>query len=599
MPSNKNININYTSREFDSIKEDLINYAKKYYPNKFKDFNEGSFGSLITDMVAYVGDSLSFLLDYSVNESFLQNSNEIGNVLRHARALGYKHKPLANSFGTVEVRVLIPSQETEDTPNTDYLPMIKRGSTFTTGDGNVFTLSKDIDFTDSNTTYITGELNANGNVNYFIAKNTGTVISGEIVEELHELGEFSRFQKVFLNDENATEIVSVVDSAGNSYYQVEYLSQDVIYKIIANNDPSSNTLVPSILKPMAVPRRFTLERDDFNQPYLQFGSVSNKEILNEKFIDPNEVVAELHARDYYTDKHYDPSNFFINDKFGIAPSNTALLVRYRKTNSGNVNVAANSLTAVNEADISFKNEITIPSSVSTLIRESLSVNNPSPILGDTDPISIDEAKILAFDSYATQNRAVTKNDYISLTYRMPSELGSVKRTNVFQDNDSFKRNLNMFVLSEDSNGNLITTPAVIKNNLKTWLNQYKMINDTVDIMDAHVVNIAIDFVMIPQPGVNKYDALTAALEKLQEEMLSPKYNIGEPFYVTDVYQHLKEVPEVLDVFDVIITNKSTSEYSSVYYSIEDNMSADGRILNAKENVCFEIKYASDIKGAII
>jgi len=157
----------------------------------------------------------------------------------------------------------------------------------------------------------------------------------------------------------------------------------------------------------------------------------------------------------------------------------------------------------------------------------------------------------------------------------------------------------MFVLSEDTNGNLITTPAVIKNNLKTWLNQYKMINDTVDIMNAHVVNIAIDFVMIPQPGVNKYDALTAALEKLQEEMLSPKYNIGEPFYITDVYQHLKEVPEVLDVFDVIITNKSTSEYSSVYYSIEDNMSADGRILNAKENVCFEIKYASDIKGAII
>jgi len=424
-------------------------------------------------------------------------------------------------------------------------------------------------------------------------------VSGEIYEQDYTVGDFVKFNKVFLNDEDVVEILSVTDSEGHEYYEVDYLSQDVIYKFIANADEATQADVPSVLKPMAVPRRFVLERDELNRPYLQFGTVSNNDILNEKFVDPSEVAIDLHGRDYVIDKNYDPSNFFINDKFGIAPANTDLTISFRSVSSENVNLSSNTLTQPVDMKINFKNELTLPETTRRLIFDSVQVDNPSPITGDVDSVSVDEAKVLAFDSFSTQNRAVTKNDYVNLIYRMPPQLGGIKRTNVFQDNDSFKRNINVYVLSEDSDGNLQRTNGVIKNNLKTWINSYKMINDTIDILDAHVVNLGIDFTIMPQPNVNKYDALAAALDELQSELLSPKYNIGEPFYVTDVYRILKEVDEVLDVINVVVTNKTSTTHSSVYYNIDKNMSKDGRVLASKENICFEIKYPDDIKGAVV
>jgi len=597
MPSNKNKNINYTNRDFTTIKQDLVNYAKKYYPNTVKDFSEGSFASLILDTVAYLGDSMSFYLDYNMNESFLQNSLELKNILGHARQLGYKHRPIASSFGAVELKAVIPSNDSDNSPNLNYLPIVKKGTVLSSQAGNTFTLVRDVDFSDSS--LFTHEKSATGKVLYYVAKNSGIVISGENIEETYDVGDFTRFFKLPLNDDNIIEILSVVDSSGHEYFEVEHLSQDVIYKIIANTDPSTLSDAPSILKPMAVPRRFTLERDKDNKPFLQFGTVSNNEVLNKDFIDPNEVVLNLHGRDYVTDKHFDPSNFFSNDKFGVGPSNTTLTILHRSSVADNVNAGANTITSIDTLQIGFKNELSLENELRNTVISSLTVNNPTPVLGDVDAISPDEVRVMATDSFATQNRAVTKNDYISLIYRMPPELGSVKRANVFQDNDSFKRNINIYLLSENTDGSLVQTPGIIKSNLKTWLNSYKMINDTIDILDAYVVNIGVNFSIIPQPGVSKFDALTAALDKLQTEMISPKYNIGEPFYITDVYQHLKEVDEVLDVIDVIVKNYTTSNHSNIYYDIDENTSADGRIIMPKENVCFEIRYADDIKGVVV
>jgi hypothetical protein len=599
MPSGKNLNIKYTNREFDSIKEDLVSYAKKYYPDQYKDFNEGSFGSLMVDLVSYVGDSLSFAVDYHVNESFLQNSFELKNVLRHARQLGYKHKPVANSFGIVDLYVLVDANTSTHAPVVDYLPIIKRGTIFSTPGGKTYTLAEDVNFSSANTIFKVAKTNVNKIPTHYVLKNSGQVISGEIITRNYEVGDFIRFHKISLGDENITELVSVVDTEGNEYFEVEYLSQDVIYRTSTNSDPSTELNAPSVLKPMAVPRRFIVERDEFNVPFLQFGTVSNNDVLNKDFVDPNEVVMQLHARDYISDNSFDPKNMFANDKFGIGPTNTTLTVTYRTTAVDNVNAAANSITQIINADMAFKNEVTIPSATRTAIISSLEVNNPSPITGDVTEIEIAEAKTLAYDSYATQNRAVTKNDYISIIYRMPRSLGAIKRANVFQDNDAYKRNINIYVLSEDTSNNLTRTPTIIKNNLKSYLNLNKMINDSIDILDAHVVNIGIDFTIVSQTNVDKHDALVAALSHLKREILTPKMNIGEPFYVTEVYRILKEVDEVLDVVDVKINNKTTSNHSGVYYNVKQNTSSDGRIVNSKENICFEIKFGDDIKGAVI
>jgi hypothetical protein len=599
MPSGKNLSIKYTNRDFDSIKSDMISYAKKYYPDQFKDFNEGSFGSLMVDLVSYIGDSLSFALDYHVNESFLENSFELKNVLRHARSLGYKHKPVANSFGVVDLYVLVRANTATHTPIVDYLPTIKKGTTFSTPAGKNYTLAEDVSFASSDTIYKVARTDANKIPTHFVLKNSGQVISGNVVEEKFEIEDFVRFQKISLGDQNITEIISVIDSEGNEYFEVDYLSQDVIYRTASNTDPATEADVPSVLKPMAIPRRFVIERDEFNIPYMQFGTVSNNDVLNKDFVDPSEVVMQLHAKDYISDNSFDPNNMFSNDKFGIGPANTTLTIAYRTTNVDNVNASANSITQILDADITFKNEVSIPATTRTEIINSLEVNNPAPITGDVSNIEISEAKTLAYDSYATQNRAVTKNDYISIIYRMPRGLGAIKRANVFQDNDAFKRNINVYVLSEDKSNNLIRTSAIIKNNLKSYLNLNKMINDSIDILDAHVVNIGIDFTILAQENVDKHDALVAALSYLKKEILVPKMNIGEPFYVTEVYRILKEVDEVLDVVDVKINNKTSANHSGVYYNVKQNTSSDGRIVNSKENICFEIKFGDDIQGAVI
>lgn len=599
MPSGKNLSIKYTNRDFDSIKDELIGYAKKYYPDQFKDFNEGSFGSLMVDLVSYIGDSLSFALDYHVNESFLENSFELKNVLRHARSLGYKHKPVSNSFGVVDLYVLVRANTATQAPIVDHLPIVRRGTSFSTPGGKTYTLSQDVNFSSADTIYKVARTDANKIPTHFVLKNSGQVISGNIVEEKFEVEDFVRFQKISLGDQNITEIISVVDSEGNEYFEVDYLSQDVIYRTVTNSDPSTEINAPSVLKPMAVPRRFVIERDEFNIPYMQFGTVSNNDVLNKDFIDPNEVVMQLHAKDYVSDNYFDPNNMFANDKFGIGPSNTTLTVTYRTTNVDNVNASANSITQILDAQITFKNEVTLSATTKTEIISSLEVNNPAPIIGDISELDILEAKTLAFDAYSTQNRAVTKNDYISLVYRMPRSLGAIKRANVFQDNDAYKRNINLYVLSEDTSNNLIRTPAIIKSNLKSYLNLNKMINDSIDILDAHVVNIGIDFTILAQDKVDKHDALVAALTYLKKEILLPKMNIGEPFYVTEVYRILKEVDEVLDVVDVKITNKTSINHSNVFYNIKQNTSSDGRIVNSKENICFEIKFGDDIKGAVL
>jgi len=246
----------------------------------------------------------------------------------------------------------------------------------------------------------------------------------------------------------------------------------------------------------------------------------------------------------------------------------------------------------------FPEEATNPSKIAT-VRGSLEVTNERPITGDVSRPTINELKQRITDLFATQNRAVTEDDYRSLIYRMPPKLGRVKRTKVLRDQDSFKRNLNLYVISEDNEGNLITSSDVLKNNIKTFLQDYKMINDTIDILDAKVVNVAIDFVAIIDPGQDKFEALSIAINTIKENMLAEKFDIGQPIYITKVYDLLNNLDEIVDVVDVDITLKFTGNYSDYSLSLAEYLSADGRILHAPQDVIYEIKYPNlDIKGTI-
>ena len=314
--------------------------------------------------------------------------------------------------------------------------------------------------------------------------------------------------------------------------------------------------------------------------------------------DPSRVVLNMHGREYITDEFLDPANLVATDKFGVVPSNVTLFVVYRENSTDSVNASVESLTIVSRPKLKFLNVGNLDASIVQFIMGSLEVTNENPITGDVALPSVEELKRRATDAFATQNRAVTRQDYISVAYSMPPQFGSVKRCNIVQDTDSFKRNLNLYVISENSNQTLTATTDIIKQNLKTWLNKNRMVHDTIDILDARIINLGIDFVAVGTTEANKFDTLNSAIISLKNAF-SILPDIGEPFYLTDVYQALRSSPNIIDVIDVKITNKSAGIYSSVNLNIDKALSPDGRYITIPEDAIWEIKLpSSDIQGVV-
>jgi len=590
--------INYTNRDFSTIKQDLVNHAKRNYPDIYKDFNEASFGSLMLDTVAYVGDIASFYLDYQVNESFLDTAVEYKNVERLSRQQGYKFTGSPTSTGIVSFYIVVPANSTGTGPDLRYAPILRRDSQFSSAGGVPYILIDSVNFANPNNQVAVARVNDSTGVPITYAiKASGRVISGRLVQETFQVGEYQRFRRLFLSLPRVAEVLSVFDSDGNEYYNVDYLSQDIIYKEVTNR-ASTNDTVPAILRPFSVPRRFTVEKDG-NLSYLQFGYGSADNLNSQASVaEPSNVVLEMNGKNYISDLDFDPSRLLETDKFGVVPVNTTLTVKYRVNTADNVNSPIGALNVVESPIFSYNNISQLTRNLVNQVNRSLEVYNQDPIIGDVSDPTSEELRVRTKDFFATQNRAVTGTDYEAMVYAMPSKFGSVKRCRILRDPDSFKRSLNLYVLSEDTNGKLTFANSILKDNLKTWLNRVRMINDTIDIIDARIVNLTIDFKIIADSDKNKFDVLNACIANLQERFSEPLL-IGEPFYITDVYNILNDTEGTVDAQDVIIGIKNGLEYSDTRFDINSQKSADGRYIKAPANVAFEIKFPSiDIKGTV-
>ena len=601
MPSNINKKtrmIDYTARDFNSIKEELVSYAKRYYSNSYKDFNEAGFGSLVLDTVAYVGDVLSFYLDYQTNETFLETALEYDNVVKIARSLGYKYSDSPSSVGVVDLYVSIPA-DSVGAPNTSYYPTLRVGSQFKSAAGNLFTLTEDVYFGAEGNEIIVNTVDSiTGTPTKYAVKASGKVISGRLEIEYHKVGQFTKFLQIPLANAAVSDVVSVVDSEGHVYYEVNHLSQEVVYKSIRNNRSNKDS-VPSILKAISVPRRFVLERDR-KSAFLQFGYGGEPELRTNPIVDPSSIVLQVYGRDYTTQKEFDPTNLTSTDKFGVAPANTTLTITYRINESSDVNASSNSVTAVVTPLLQFENQGTLNVTSRADVLESLEVNNPAPIIGDVSIPSVVELKHRVASFYGAQNRAVTVEDYHAITYAMPPNYGAVKRCLLRRDFDSFKRNLNMYIISERSNGDLVLSNSTLKQNLKTWLSRYKMINDTIDILDARIVNFGIEFILLTDYSENKFGALTIANERLRNYFSNRVFDIGESLSITSIYKILQVIPNVVDVLDVKIIPKSGGPYARAAFDFDFQLSNDGRYINAQEDTIFELKYPDiDVQGTIV
>lgn len=598
MPKRKNIKIDYTTRDFDSIKEKLIEHAQRYYPDNYKDFSTPSLGSMVLDSVAYVGDVLSYYLDYSANESFLDTSIEYDNVRRHAKSLGYNYKGIPSSYGVVSLYIIVPSNIDGTAPDTSYLPILKLGTSFTSFSGGNFILTEDVDFSDPRNETVAARFNPDtGATTYFAVRAYGQVESGLIQTAKADLRNqtFERFKRVRVGGPEVTEIIKVVDSEGNLYYQVDNLSQEVVFVETTNKEANSQG-VRSILKPFAVSRRFTVEVDDVGT-YIQFGFGSDVEETN-GLVDPSKVALKMHGRNHISSENFDPSQLIQTNKLGISPSDTILRITYKINQLDKINVASNTIRTVSNKKMEFRNPEVITQTKARDVVSSLEVNNEKPLYSTNSDISIEELKQRVKSNYATQSRAVTIQDYESLVYNMPPKFGNVKRVSILNSSlDS--RILNMYVISEDSQGKLVTTDTKTKQNIKTWLTKYKSLNDTVEIYDAKIINFSIDFIAVSDKRYSSNEVLNTSIQKLKD-YFSETFYIGEPVYINRIYDTLNKIEGIVDVKTVKINLKSNGNYSSTQINLNDIISKDGTFYNIPKNCILEIKYPNnDIKGTII
>lgn len=589
--------ISYTSRDFSSIRNDLINYVKVYYPDTYKDFNEASFGSLMFDLVAYVGDIMSYYIDYQTNESFLETAIERNNLIKIANQLGYKFTGSPSSSGVAAFYVSIPAQTNGGQENTELIPIIKQGTTMTSQGGASFILTEDVDFSSPTTEKLIIRENNTGVPTGYAYKAYGRIISGELRQTTISIGDYQKFLKLKIPDTKISEIISVFDSSGNEYYEVDYLTQDVIYKEIKNTSSDSNN-APFFLKEFQTFRKFITEFDEEGGCYLQFGFGSENDFKEDNFPDPSSVTLQFYGKNYYTDKTFDPNIINSTETLGIAPANTTLTVVYRANTVDTINAAVGTVNTVINSVLDFRTTMYSKQEALSQVT-SIEVNNEEPIVGSSELPTNEELRIRAYGAFATQNRAVTKQDYAAIAYRMPAKFGTVKRVGIVQDKDSSRRNINMYIISSTTNDELTTASDSLKQNLKTWISKYKMLNDTIDILDAIIVNLSLDFEVITDltkdTNMVLNDCLTAVKDALTE-----KLNIGEPFYLTDIYKVLNSVNGVIDTKRVSVQQKFGAGYSSSQFSVEENLSRDGRYLSVPENVILEFRdLDNDITGVAV
>ena len=590
--------INYTSRDFESIKKDLVEHAKRYYPNSYNDFSDSSFGGLVMDSVAYVGDMLSFYLDFQTNESFLETSLDLNNIRRLASQMGYNYYGNPSSYGIGTFYVLVPANSTGLGPDTTFIPIMKTG-TRVRSQSATFTLTEDVNFNDPSVEVVAARFNeTTGKPTKYALRAFGQVKSGvEFYTEI-EVGDQVKFLRTRVSTAAVNEIISVFDSEGHQYYQVDNLSQEVVYLEQTNPNAASDQ-VRSILKPFIASRRFVVEQDQTGT-YLQFGFGSENQIDQFGIADPSQVVLKMTGKNYVTDTAFDPNQFLGTDKFGIAPANTTLKVTFGSNDSVDVNVPINGLIEVSNLSMEFPGNLASPNASTQLtVRNSAEVTNDEIITVERAIPTPDEIKYRAYAVYSAQNRVVTKNDYEAYVYQMPRKFGKVSRVNVVNDPSGINKRLAMYVISKDNSENFVSTNGTVKSNLKVWLNKNRMMTDQVDVFDASIINIGFDYKYTTESGFSK-TSVQADVNAAVRSLFAEKLYIGEPVYITKIYQTVNRVQGVVDTLKVTPLIKQSANYSNLGLEIDDVLSKDGTFLKCPKNCVFEIKFPDqDLKGTIL
>ena len=524
---------------------------------------------------------------------------EFNNVRKHARALGFKYSGAPSTSGIVSLFCMIPANLDGTAPDLSYMPILKKGASFSSTNGGSFILTEDVNFGDLSNEVVAARFDdTTGGTTQFAVKSHGQITSGLITRSVVDLtsSSFERFKRVRVGGDSVIEVISVIDSDGNQYYEVDNLSQEVVFHETTNRNATSEG-VRSILKPFAAGRRFVVEQDDTGT-YLQFGfgSESSDE---EEMVDPAKVAINMHGKNYVSNLRFDPSKLVGTTKLGISPSGTRLTIILKSSDATSSNASANTVTNIIAASFVFPDELSLDQVKKSSVITSLEITNENPIVGSVEQMTTEELKQRAKGYYSSQSRAVTRQDYESMIYNMPNKFGIIKRVSVINDPSASNRRTAIYVISEDNDGKLTTASSSLKSNIRNWISQYKAMNDVVDIYDAKIVNFGIDYKVVLDSRFKDFNIIGRCNVALQNYFSNQLY-IGEPIYITRLYSILSKVEGVADVKTVSLRQKLGTDYSNVNINFDDALSPDGTYIMTPKNAIMELKFPNrDIKGTLI
>lgn len=602
--------IKYVNKDFGDFRSQLIEYAKNYFPDTYNDFSPSSPGMMFIEMAAYVGDVLSFYQDTQLQETYIQHAKNPSNLYNLAYMMGYSPKITTPSTVDIEVSQVVDAVAGEpDWTQALYIPSYTRIKSTVTDQVN-FLIDKPIDFRFSSSydnTDIEVESLSAGNPSTFRLTKVAKAISGEIKVITEVVTTVEKFKTIIVDDTNIIGVQSIVDSNGNTWYEVPFLGQDTIFVDNTNNNPDNQT-VPYSLALQRVPRRFVTRFLANGQLQIQFGAGINEQDDSIITPDPTNVGLGTNQGVRRIDYAYDPSNFLSTKSYGLAPSNTTLTVTYLIGGGVQANAPANTVnTLVNYTGQVIDRSISpnTPAKIGTV-----TFNNPFPAAGGRDGDTVDELRENSLRAFNEQGRAVTLQDYTVRALSMDSKYGSIAKVYVTQDQltnpnnttdsiiDSNPLSLSIYTLAYDNSKNLIPATSTLKSNLKTYLSEYMILTDALNIKDAFVVNIGINFDIIVKPDFAGRDVLLTCTNLIQDYFNIVKWNINQPINLSSIYTLLDQVKGVQTVQKVEAINKAGGVYSQYEYDIQG--ATKNNIIYPSYDPCiFEVKYPNiDIKGRI-
>ena len=641
--------INYLGRDFRDIRENLIEFAKSYFPNTYNDFNEASPGMMFVEMAAYVGDVLNYYVDNQFRETLLNQAEERKNIYEIAQSYGYKPKLAAPSTVELTFAIDVPASGSGTgasytaSADMNYASIVQAGSTVKASNGTEFTLLDDVNFKTSSSL---DELESipltptSGDVptSYRLFKK-GLAKSGTTITETFTFGTATKFDKITLDKEKVTEIVSITDSDGNTWYEVPFLAQDTVFETQENttlNDPSLSQYQnesPYLLKLIKTSRRFNTRVNDKNKTEIRFGSGVSDNADEEIIPNPDNVGSALGGGVSRLDESFDPSNFMKTQTFGLAPANTTLTVTYRYGGSVEHNVPVNTITSFSK--LLFNNSTAgIDASLQQSVKDSVLVTNLERATGGASQETLSDIKLNAAAYFNAQNRAVTKEDYVTRVYSLPQKYGNVAKAYVVQDeqleqngqleviNGEVKRignidtipnplALNMYMLGYTSDRKLTQLNEAVKQNVKTYLSQYRILTDAINIKDAYIINVGVRFSIIVRRGFNKNEVLFRAIQAVKKHFEIKKWQVNQPIVLNDIAYVISLVDGVISVVPpqdnnpnkniVVIENKHkvSESYSGNVYDM-DAATRDGIVYPSLDPSIFELKFPNiDIEGRVV